>query len=55
MNAIGIKIKKADEKHDCGASKFFGAPAIPAEWQERFSRCTPIRRWRIIMTASRMW
>ena len=37
MNAIGIKIKKADEKHDCGASKFFGAPAIPAEWQERFS------------------
>lgn len=37
MNAIGIKIKKADGKHDFGASKFFGAPVMPAEWQERFS------------------
>ena len=37
MNAIGIKIKKADGEHDYGASKFFGAPAVPAEWQDRFS------------------
>lgn len=37
MNAIGIKIKKADGKHDFGASKFFGAPVIPAKWLESFS------------------
>ena len=37
MNAIGIRINKADGKHDFGASKFFGAPGMPAEWQERFS------------------
>lgn len=34
MNAIGIKIKKADGNHDLCASKFFGAPVIPAEWQD---------------------
>lgn len=89
MNAIGIKIKKADGKHDLSASKFFGAPVIPAKWSESFSddviflhkygfrilqsltrktscriraificflilKCILIRRWRIIMTASRM-
>jgi len=37
MNAIGIKIKKADGKHDLSASKFFGAPVIPAKWLESFS------------------
>ena len=37
MNAIGIKIKKADGDHDPCASKFFGAPVVPEEWQERFS------------------
>lgn len=37
MNAIGIKIEKADGKHDLSASKFFGAPVIPAKWSESFS------------------
>ena len=37
MSAIGIKISKADGEHDYGASKFFGAPVIPADWQDMFS------------------
>lgn len=37
MNAIGIKIKKADTKHDFRASKFFGAPVLPAGWTDMFS------------------
>ena len=37
MNAIGIKIEKAEGEHDPGASKFFGAPTIPRAWQNRFS------------------
>lgn len=36
-NAIGIKIKKAEDDHDLGASKFFGAPTIPSEWKDMFS------------------
>ena len=37
MGAIRIKINKATKNHDLGASKFFGAPVIPAEWQDMFS------------------
>lgn len=37
MSAIGIKIKKAEGEHDPGASKFFGAPTVPEEWQNQFS------------------
>lgn len=37
MSAISIEIKKADEKHDLGASKFFGSPVIPGEWVDMFS------------------
>ena len=37
MNAIGIKIKKAEGKRDLGASKFFGAPVLPDGWLEMFS------------------
>ena len=37
MNAIGIKIKKADGDHDPCASKFFGAPVLPDGWAELFS------------------
>ena len=37
MNAIGIKIKKADKNSDLGASKFFGAPVLPSQWQDMFS------------------
>lgn len=37
MSAIGITIKKADGEHDPGASKFFGAPVLPAGWPDRFS------------------
>ena len=37
MSAIGIKIKKAEEERDPGASKFFGAPAIPSELKDMFS------------------
>ncbi|MCI6008387.1 hypothetical protein ACTQ3M_03660 [Oscillospiraceae bacterium LCP25S3_E10] len=35
--AIGIKVTKADGNYDLGASKFFGAPVIPGEWQNIFS------------------
>ncbi len=34
--AIGIKVTKADGNYDMGASKFFGAPVIPKEWQGIF-------------------
>ena len=37
MSAIGIKIHKPDGEHDLGASKFFGAPVLPAGWLDRFS------------------
>ena len=37
MSAIGIQIHKAEGEHDLGASKFFGAPALPAGWLDRFS------------------
>lgn len=37
MSAIGIKIHKPEGGHDLGASKFFGAPVIPAGWQDLFS------------------
>lgn len=37
MNAIGIKIKKADGNHDPCTSKFFGAPVLPDGWPEMFS------------------
>lgn len=36
MSAIGIKLKKADGNQDPCASKFFGAPAVPPEWQNMF-------------------
>ena len=34
--AIGIKVKKAPEGYDLGASKFFGTPTVPKEWLEDF-------------------
>ena len=37
MRAIGIKIYKPTGNYDLGASKFFGAPVMPAEWQNMFS------------------
>ena len=37
--AIGIKVTKADGDYDIGASKFFGAPVIPKEWQGIFLPC----------------
>lgn len=37
MSAIGIKIHKPEGDHDLGASKFFGAPVLPAGWLDRFS------------------
>lgn len=35
-NAIRIKMKKAPECYDLGASKLFGTPTIPAEWEKDF-------------------
>lgn len=32
--AIGMKLKKAQGKHDLGVSKFFGTPTIPGAWLE---------------------
>ncbi len=32
--AIGMKLKKATDAHDLGASKFFGTPTIPGAWLE---------------------
>lgn len=37
MNAIKIRITKAEGEHDPGASKFFGAPVIPGEWLNFFA------------------
>ena len=34
--AIKITVKKAPEDYDLGASKFFGAPTVPAVWEEDF-------------------
>lgn len=30
--AIGIRVKRAEGEYDLSASKFFGAPAVPIEW-----------------------
>ncbi len=35
--AIGIKVKKAPEDYDLGASKFFGSPTIPQSFENDFS------------------
>ena len=32
--AVGIKVKKASEPYDLGASKFFGTPTVPLAWEE---------------------
>ncbi len=37
MSAIGIKIHKPKGEYDLGASKFFGAPVLPAGWLDKFS------------------
>lgn len=34
--AIGIKVKRATDGYDLGASKFFGTPTIPTAWEEDF-------------------
>ena len=34
--AIGIRLKRAPRKYDLAASKFFGAPTIPREWDNSF-------------------
>ena len=34
--AIRIKVKKAPEGYDLGASKFFGTPTVPLAWEEDF-------------------
>ena len=34
--AIGIKVRKADEKYDLSASKFFGTPTVPLAWETDF-------------------
>ncbi len=34
--AIGIKVKKAPANYNLGASKFFGAPTVPVEWEGEF-------------------
>ena len=34
--AMGIKVKKATEGYDPGASKFFGAPTVPLAWETDF-------------------
>lgn len=36
MSAIGIKVKKAEANYDLGASKFFGTPTLPMEWEDDF-------------------
>ncbi|MBE6707651.1 MAG: DUF1963 domain-containing protein [Ruminococcaceae bacterium] len=35
-NAIGIKVVKSPERYDLGASKFFGDPTVPSEWENKF-------------------
>ena len=37
MGAIRIKIHKPTGNYDLGASKFFGAPVLPAGWLDMFS------------------
>lgn len=37
MNAIGIKIRKAEKSDDLGTSKFFGSPTVPGKWVDLFS------------------
>ena len=34
--AIGIKTKKSSEERELGASKFFGTPTVPLQWQDDF-------------------
>ncbi len=34
--AIKISLTKAPKEYDYGASKFFGAPTLPREWEDRF-------------------
>ncbi len=34
--AMKITLKKADETYDLTASKLFGAPVIPEEWEDQF-------------------
>ena len=34
--AIGIKVEKAPEIYDLGASKFFGTPTVPLSWEDDF-------------------
>lgn len=34
--AIAIKVKKAPQQYDPGASKFFGAPTVPLAWDGDF-------------------
>lgn len=34
--AIAIRVKPAEDGYDLGASKFFGTPTIPHQWQEDF-------------------
>ena len=34
--AIRIKVKKAPEGYDLGASKFFGTPTVPLAWESDF-------------------
>lgn len=34
--AIGIKLKKVESGYDLGASKFFGTPTLPRNWQDDF-------------------
>jgi len=34
--SIGIHAVKAPEKYDFGASKFFGDPTVPGDWEDKF-------------------
>ena len=34
--AIGIKVKKAEGDYDLSASKFFGEPTVPLDWESAF-------------------
>ena len=34
--AIGIRVKRAGADYDRGASRFFGDPAIPTDWEDVF-------------------
>ncbi len=37
MNSIRIRVHKAGENADPGASKFFGDPTIPSAWEDKFA------------------